>query len=97
MRLHSPPLLTSSTCTADEDKPFSQTNTSTSLNTASLHTRVERVLTTTNKAKVPSAHLMALGGWDRVARSSQEAGLHTVTTSWKLTASREPSAEKQQQ
>lgn len=40
--------------------------------------------------------LMAFGGWDSVVRSSQEAGLHKVTTSWKLTASRDPSAEKQQ-
>ncbi|MEQ2169328.1 hypothetical protein GOODEAATRI_024085 [Goodea atripinnis] len=31
-----------------------------------------------------------------VTRSSQELGLQTVTTSWKLTASSEPSAEKQQ-
>lgn len=43
-----------------------------------------------------SSNLMAPGGWDRVVSSSQE-GLHTVTTSWKPTANREPSAEKQQQ
>lgn len=40
---------------------------------------------------------MALGGWDSVVRSSQEAVLQMVTTSWKPMANREPSAEKQQQ
>lgn len=39
---------------------------------------------------------MGFGGCDSVVRSSQEMGLHTVTTSWKPTANSEPSAEKQQ-
>ncbi|KAG7257391.1 hypothetical protein CRUP_023417 [Coryphaenoides rupestris] len=77
--------------------PAVQTTNSTTLVTVSLDGHFKHVSRFQQHRKlmsvVPTGCLVEPSS---VVSRSQEAGLHTVTTSWKLTANREPSAEKQQ-